>query len=202
MKESGILCEEGIIRVEKIIKKKNDYLVIFSDGYELNLDEDTIVSYNLYKDKEIDKITLDEIKESSNYTFAYSKALNYISTSFKSEKSVRDYLEKKEYTHDCIDYVINKLKEYKFINDEAYALEYINYLIGHGYGELLIKKKLYERGLNKDGYIEKSDEYFLNLKKVYQSKYNQTKDKIKTKRYLLSRGYLISDINKIEDNND
>lgn len=166
------------------------------------LDEDTLVSYNLYKDKELEEDVLKKLKEASNYTKAYTKALGYISTSFKSEKSVRDYLKKKEYSEKCIDYVCNKLKEYKFIDDLAYEREYINYLISHGYGELIIKKKLYEHGLNKDATVEKTDEYFLSLNKLYKTKYEATKDKIKAKKYLLSRGYSLTDLNKLEDSND
>lgn len=202
MREFQNLEEEKIIKVKNLKKVKNNYEVTLSNDLTLLLDEETILLYRLVKGKEIDLDKLSEIKGKKEFFDAYSKAITYIGSSFKSKRQVKENLVKKGFSEYVIDDVLERLVLNNIINEDVYETEYISYLISSGYGELIIRKKLYERGLNKDKEIIKDDKYYESLKKLVESKKNYYNDLCKLKKFLLGRGYTYSDLNKIEDINE
>lgn len=202
MREFQNLEEEKIIKVKDLKKVKNNYEVTLSNDLTLLLDEETILLYRLVKGKEIDLDKLSEIKGKKEFFDAYSKAITYIGSSFKSKRQVKENLVKKGFSEYVIDDVLERLVLNNIINEDVYETEYISYLISSGYGELIIRKKLYERGLNKDKEIIKDDKYYESLKKLVESKKNYYNDLCKLKKFLLGRGYTYSDLNKIEDINE
>lgn len=79
-------------------------------------------------------------------------ALTYLSYGMRTEKQMRLKLKEKGFdkaAEECIiDDVIDFLKEYSFINDEKYAISYIEYAISKGHGRIKIRNALRERGIN------------------------------------------------------
>lgn len=67
---------------------------------------------------------LSEIQLESEKATALDKALNFITVSMKSEKQIRDYLLGKGYLKDVCDYVVEKMKEYGYVDDASYALRF------------------------------------------------------------------------------
>ena len=55
---------------------------------------------------------------------ALDKALTHISASQKTEREIRDFLKKKGYLSSVQNYVVEKMKSYRFIDDENYAKHY------------------------------------------------------------------------------
>ena len=64
---------------------------------------------------------LAEIQLESEKNTAFDKALTHISATQKTEKQVRDFLSGKGYLSAVIDYVVEKMRSYNFLDDEAYA---------------------------------------------------------------------------------
>nr|MCR5350191.1 hypothetical protein [Acholeplasmatales bacterium] len=80
-----------IIKDIKKIKNKNEYLVtIETDTYKFN--EDTILEYRLFKDKEISKDILDKAISKNNLNDYYNMALKYSYKYAKSAYEIRIYL--------------------------------------------------------------------------------------------------------------
>lgn len=69
----------------------------------------------------IDPATLSKIQLESEKSTAFDKALNFISAAQKTEKQVREYLAGKGYLPAVADYVMEKMREYGFLDDGGYA---------------------------------------------------------------------------------
>ncbi|MBM7582472.1 regulatory protein [Caldicoprobacter guelmensis] len=57
---------------------------------------------------------------------AYQKALKYLGFRARTQKEVDEYLKRKGFGEEVIEKAIEKLKEYGFIDDRAFALSWIN----------------------------------------------------------------------------
>lgn len=70
--------------------------------------------------EELARIQLESEKQT-----AFDKALLHISSSMKTEREIRGYLEKKGYLKDVADYVVEKMQGYGFLDDAQYAARYV-----------------------------------------------------------------------------
>ncbi len=179
---------------------------IYLDGtYYCSLRLETVVENRLKVGQVISTEKLDEIQISSLYTHALDKAMGLLSKSNKTEKQVRDYLQKKGFTLSLRDKVIEKLKDYRFINDELYAENYAEcykfkkgkYLIERelkikGCGEEVIKKAL-------ENVEEDTDSAYEIAVKFLKGKERDKKTLSSVYRKLLSKGYGYDTCNEVMD---
>lgn len=145
------------MKIQKYIKdKQNKYKVVIDDE-DYILYDDVIIKYNLLLTSEISESEFKEIIFYNDELKSYYDSIKYINRRLRSEKEMRDYLEKKGISKSIIDKTIKRLKETKFINDEIYLSAYfkdqINLtnngpkkievnLLKLGISELEIKEKL------------------------------------------------------------
>lgn len=95
------------------------------DGkYYCGLSLETVMRFRLKAGASIDEEELQRIQLDSEKGAALDKALTHISVSGKTEKEIRTFLQKKGYLQDVSDYVVEKMKEYRYLDDEAYARAY------------------------------------------------------------------------------
>ena len=121
---------EIIAKITKIEVQKNN-----NQKANLFLDEvffsriylDTCVKYGLKSGLEIEEDKLKQIIHESEKKLAVNFAVNYIGSAIKTRKQIRDYLKKKEFDAESIEYVVSKLEEYKYIDDEACVASYVNF---------------------------------------------------------------------------
>ena len=167
----------------------------FFSGISLEL----VVKEHLKVGMEIDENKLSELILEDEKGKALAKAVKYIGSNLKTEKQLRDYLKKKEYNFATIDYVMDKLKEYDYLNDENFAKAYI-LTYSKKYGKLKLKSQLKMKGI-KDSVIEnlledvQSDSIDLVAKKYMKNKELTYENLQKLMRFLYSRGYEFDDIN-------
>ena len=167
----------------------------FFSGISLEL----VVKEHLKVGMEIDENKLSELILEDEKGKALSKAVKYIGSNLKTEKQLRDYLKKKEYNSATIDYVMDKLKEYDYLNDENFAKAYI-LTYSKKYGKLKLKSQLKMKGIN-EGIINslledvQSDSIDLVAKKYMKNKELTYENLQKLMRFLYSRGYEFDDIN-------
>ena len=167
----------------------------FFSGISLEL----VVKEHLKVGMEIDENKLSELILEDEKGKALAKAVKYIGSNLKTEKQLRDYLKKKEYNSVTIDYVMDKLKEYDYLNDENFAKAYI-LTYSKKYGKLKLKSQLKIKGI-KDSVIEnlledvQSDSIDLVAKKYMKNKELNYENLQKLMRFLYSRGYEFDDIN-------
>lgn len=139
-------------------KKLNTYELTLSNNESVILYDDIILKYNLLITKELDTKLLNTIKEDNNKYFVYYESLKYISKKMCTETEVRKKF--KEFSSTTLDYVINRLRKEKYINDDIYIKSYINDSINlKGNGPLKIKRELSNLNFN----TSLIDKYLLNI---------------------------------------
>ena len=193
-----------MIKISKIEVQKNhkDRVSIFvDDEYYASMYLDTAVKYGIEKDKELDEDQFKKLLLESDQNLAVSKAVKYLDTALKTTKQIREYLIKKGYDKIVIDHVIEKLKEYKFIDDQAFAEAYVR-TYQNKYGKVMLKNKLFEKGVPKNIIeeilfeYESQEEIIDNLlsKKIGTQKLTP---ELLTKctRFLAGRGFSFDEIN-------
>jgi len=189
------------------LKNKNNYQVEIDDKL-YTFDEDTILEYRFYKDKEIDDDTLNKAIASFDISSFYNKALSYSYKYGKNSNEVYNYLIEKGLDENNTLLIVEKLKKNKIIDDNKLAEIFVYTQIKNHYGKKMIKEKLKMKkyddlvitesinNIDYDLYIESLNELFNKIKNKYD-KYDAYVKKMKLKQYLYQRGYDKEDIDLI-----
>lgn len=149
------------------------------ESSEITLYEDVILKNNLLLKSDIDIETFERIIEDNNKYEAYDLSLSYIEIKLRTEKEIRDYLDKKEYTRNVIDETIDKLKNNNLLNPTIYVNAFVNDKINLSlWGPFKIKRFLIELGLEENIIDER-------LSKVTEDVWEEKIDKIVSKRLKL-----------------
>ena len=85
----------------------------------------------------------------SEYERAMDQALYYLGSRARTVKQVEEYLIKKEHDERTIAQVMEKLLEYKVLDDEAYARRYIETRKSTS-GKYLLRQKMRQQGLDEE----------------------------------------------------
>lgn len=140
---------------------------------------------------------LAEIQLESEKDTAFDKALTHLSATRKTEKQIRSFLESKGYLPAVVDYAVEKLRSYNFLNDGEYAEAYVEFAARKKGGKL-IRMELKNKGISDaeiDGALESLDgETELLAAKALLDKYMRgkvadTQTLQKAYRYLMSKGF-------------
>lgn len=110
-----------ITDIKKQINNKNKVSIFVDDKYYDSLFDET---YAASKISIGDNITDDEfnmLKIESQKKLAFNKSLDYLSHRIRAVSEVRTYLNKKEYCEEAVESTIEKLKEYKYLDDKSFA---------------------------------------------------------------------------------
>ena len=171
---------------------------IFVDGrFCCGLTLETAVKNRLKVGVNITEEQLADMQLESEKEKALDKALTHISATQKTEKQVRTFLAGKGYLPAVVDYAIEKLRSYNFLNDGQYAETYVE-CVSKRKGSKLIRMELKGKGISDeeiDGALDKlSPELERETAVALLEKYmrGKTWDKAtlqKACRYLLGKGY-------------
>lgn len=171
---------------------------IYVDGrFYCGLTLEATVKNRLKVGQVISPEKLAEIQLESEKNVAFDKALLHISATQKTEKQVRTFLEGKGYLSCVVDYVIEKMRDYKFLDDAAYAESYVE-SASKRKGGRLIRMELKSKGLAEDEIDEAllllDEEKELAtasaiLQKYMRGKTTQREDLQKAFRYLMGKGF-------------
>ena len=140
---------------------------------------------------------LSEIQLESEKNTAFDKALTHLSATRKTEKQIREYLSGKGYLPAVVEYAVEKLRSYNFLNDGEYAEAYVEFAAKRK-GSRLIKMELRGKGISekeiKGALDTLSEETELQSAKAILEKYmrGKTADKPtlqKAYRYLMGKGF-------------
>lgn len=140
---------------------------------------------------------LSEIQLESEKNTAMDKALYFISAARKTQEQVRKHLREKGYLPAVIEYVLEKLNGYDFLNDAEYAKDYVGQTASKK-GARLIKMQLKAKGLEEediDGAMAtietgtQEDAAKSILQKYMRNKTADREGLAKAFKYLLSKGF-------------
>ncbi len=189
-----------ITRLEVQARHKDRVNLYINDVFVTGLTLDTAVKNGLKIGKDVDeKFVVDMIFDSEKQS-AFNKTANYMKSSIKTVKQIKEYLNKKGYDEAVINAVVEKLKEYKYLDDSQYVTAFVN-TNKSKYGVRKLREKLKQKGVA-DANLSVLDDYEEDvdaLKKVAE-KYMSHKEKTpenynKLYRFLAMRGYNFDDIN-------
>lgn len=184
-------------------KKHDDRANLYIDGdFYCGVSVELILREQLKKGLEIDEQKLQNLILEDEKKTAFAKVLKYISSTIKTEKQIRDYLKRKEYSLSTIDHVINKLREYNYIDDEQFARSFV-LTYASKYGKLKLISALRSKGVSEnviDNVFSEDLKIESNIMQVAE-KYLKNKEKspqtfMKLSRFLFSRGYEFDEINR------
>ena len=144
----------GKVLIAELITKKDKVILKLSNGESLEINEDIVLDYFLYVNKELTVKELQEIKESAQTSSALNAAYSLLSRSQYTKKEIRQRLQKKNYKDKIVDKVIQKLLNLGYLNDKEYVKDYLLY--AQGKGPRKIKSELIKKGIS-DNLIKEID---------------------------------------------
>lgn len=189
----------------QIQKRNKSRANIYIDGeFAFALEMLTVMKLGLKIGKEIDVDTVKTALFDSESSVAFGKAVDYLARAMKTTKQMRDYLTKKGYAPDVVECVIDKLKGYKYLDDETYAKLYTQQSKTHK-GQRRIKQELLNKGISHtevDSQVQIDEDDQLATATTLAQKYLKNKDRdIKTmqklQRFLLYRGFDFDIVNSV-----
>lgn len=169
---------------------------IYVDGrFYCGLSLETTIKNRLKAGQTIEPERLAEMQLESERAKALDKALVFISAAQKTEKQVREYLAGKGYLPAVADYVIEKMREYSFLDDQGYAENYAAFAVKKK-GSRLIRMELKQKGISDEAAsaalsgLEGEDETAKKLLEKYMRGKTADKETLyKAFRYLLGKGF-------------
>ena len=176
--------------------KDKERVNVYVDGrFYCGMRLETVMASRLKVGDEIAPERLDEIQEENERAQALDKAMTHLSSTMKTEKQMRDFLKKKGYVDGVCDYVLEKLREYRFVDDAQYCAQYAE-TAGRNMGARRIAMELKQRGADEaaiegalSGLTGQSEAAKAAAQKYMKNREFTRENLSKTFRYLMGRGF-------------
>lgn len=192
-----------ITELRKQKGKKSFYSIFIDNSFVCSLDEFSIYKHKLALGQEIDKDTIENIQAESMQSVAFEVCLDILSRSLKTEQQIKDYLNKKGFLLKVVNNVIDKLKEYHYINDQYYAECFVN-AKSSTCGKYKLKNELKHKGVSDEIIdnvllgLDNQDEIVHSIANKFFKNKNKTKENYaKLARHLASKGFGWDEINTV-----
>lgn len=189
-----------------VIQKNNKSRAnLYLDGeFVCGVEMLTVMKLGLKIGNDISEQKWQEAVFDSEKSVAFGKAVDYLGRGMKTSKQIKDYLVKKDFAPAVVDYVVQKLKEYRYIDDNEYARLFVEQN-SKNKGERRLKQELQQRGISREAAelaSEMTEEEALAnasalAQKYMKNKGRDVKDMQRLQRYLLSRGYNFDTVNSV-----
>ena len=194
-------------KVTKLEIQKNNKTrvnVYVDDEFYCGMEAITALAVGLKEGKDV---TVDQLKEGifqSEVRICFSKSVDHLARYVKTCRQLQDYLKRKGFSPEVVDVVVEKLKDYGYINDARYAQLYTEQN-GKSKGSRRIKQELLAKGVDRqdaETYSQLDHEDMLQSATLLAQKYMKNKPSdtptlVKLQRYLAYRGYDFDIINSI-----
>ena len=189
----------------QIQKKNKTRANVYVDGeFAFALEMLTVMKLGLKIGQEVSQDRLAEAIFDSEKSVAFERAMDYLARGMKTGKQMRDYLERKGYDGGVVEYVLTKLKDYHYLDDDEYARLYVERNSATK-GDRRLRQELIQKGISvsrAEQFAVTDDEQALENATRLAQKYVKNKPMtVKTlqnlQRYLLSRGYGFDVVNTV-----
>lgn len=190
----------NITKISPAVKTEGRYNVFVDNEFSFSLDETQLVTLGLKKGDAIDELQLSELKNESDFGKNYIRAVDLISRRLRSEREIRDYARRKQWTEDNTERVIDRLCERGYLNDERFAESFVRSRANtRNFSAKRMKVELQKKGVKPDiitNILAESDDYdeMAALRKMIAKKINKYDDERKLVAYLARQGFKYDDI--------
>ena len=190
-----------IDRIEASKHKRGRVLVFLEDGACLKITEQELLDFGLRAGDELDKPTLDRLKEAAGVSNVKATAADLIGKRAMSRRDLERKLQEKGASEAEARYAAEWLEAIGAINDADYAALLVRHCADLGYGPARTREKLYEKGVPRELWDEALDQLPDNgeqIDRFLQSKLRgrmpDEKEKKRLTDALLRRGYSWGDV--------
>ena len=139
-----------IDRIEASKHKRGRVLVFLEDGACLKITEQELLDFGLLAGDELDKPTLDRLKEAAGVSNVKATAADLIGKRAMSRRDLERKLQEKGASEAEARYAAEWLEAIGAINDADYAALLVRHCAQLGYGPARIRDKLYEKGVPRE----------------------------------------------------
>lgn len=188
-----------ITDIKPQVKNPTRCSIYLDNVFYCGLELETVMRNRLKIGDQIEPEKLDEIQFDSERVRALDKALSFITKSKKTEKQVREHLQSKGYTEQTIENVIEKMKDYRFLDDGDYASSYAK-SYSKTKGKRLIEMELKKKGVSEEDMSsaiedigDQTESAVLIAEKYLKNKPKDKPNMLKCYKYLLSKGFEYDD---------
>ncbi len=186
---------------------KTKYRVFIDGQFAFMLYKGELSRFHLKEGEDIDDALFQEIRREVVLKRAKSRALHLLADRARTEEELRKKLTGDEYPEDIVESAIDYVKSYGYINDQAYARDYIDSRKGKRSRRELYYQLL-EKGLDKtliqealdEGYVEQdADAAIRSLmrRRGYDPETADDTEKQRFMAYLMRKGFTYEDVRKV-----
>lgn len=172
--------------------------VLFDSNDALNISADLVAKFNLKRGVVIDKTLYTQICHEQEILQAKNLAIRYISYRPRTIWEVKSKLYSLKFSSDTIEKTINFLKEFGYLEDENFAIKYINEKLKlKKWSFKKLEQELLLKGIKKDilesvfRRFEQSDIEKINALHLARRKYSSVKYCSKFERMQKTINYLV-----------
>lgn len=194
-----------ITKIEAQSKKANRCNLFLDGKFYSGIEKFTVMKYRLKVGMEIEQSEIDNIIFDSEKETVFNYAVEYTCRYLSTQKQLTNKLYEKGYHKPLVEYVINKCKEYGYIDDLKYAQSYI-FQNREIKGKIRLEQELLKKGISKQvveealkDFKEESGCLKLARKKAKDKDLDNPKEYASLIRYLQYRGYEFEDIKSAVD---
>lgn len=191
-----------ISKLEEI--DKNKIKVYIDDEYHFLLYKKDIKIHHLREEEEISDLKYEDILKNTVLRRGKQKALSILKYMDRSEQELRTKLKHAEYTDSNIEIILDYVKQYRYVDDERYAMQYIRYKKDNKSRKQL-QMELIQKGIEKDQINAAFDEEYMDedqaiIKAIAKKCKNidelTYEEKMKISAYLYRKGFQVDIIKK------
>ncbi len=184
-------------------KKNKERYNIFVDGeYYASLGAESCAVYGVKSGGEISEEKLVKAVKSDNERYAFDAAAKYLEYGMRTRHEVERRLADKNIDADAIAAAVEKLGSYGYIDDAAYAREYVQSAMAQGKSRRMAEYALKEKGIERKAAAEAMsafsyDDELRIAKKTALSLKRRNKDRRQAFAALARRGFDYDIINAV-----
>ncbi len=182
----------GILPQKKDATRCNIYL---NGSFYCGMKLEVVIKNRLKVGQDVELSYLDALQLESEKATALDKAMTHLSSSMKTRRQVSDFLRKKGYVDAVVEYVLEKLEGYGFVDDGEYARQYVG-SASKTKGRRLIALELQKKGISADAAqaavenIQGEEDAALKILQKYMRGRTADRETLyKAFRYLLGKGF-------------
>lgn len=188
-----------ISSIKQQVKRKDRYAIYIDGKYSFSLGELELINSKLKLGQELTSAELKDLQGRAKLDKAYDRALNYIAIRPRSRWEISDYLKRKKHDNKDIDFILNKLSDSGYVNDESFAQAWVSNRrllkpISRRKLIMELRQKRVDSSIIEKVLADDETTDISTLQQVVEKKRRRYPDDIKLMRYLASQGYNYQDI--------
>ncbi|WP_231637507.1 RecX family transcriptional regulator [Paenibacillus sp. FJAT-27812] len=190
--------EQWMILSVRHDKKERKLYHLFAKSEEaiLSVHEDILIRFRLTKGQLLTEALIEEIRMEDERYRAYVLAIAYLGAKPRTRNQIEQYLNRKLFEADNIQYALDRLEREHIVDDEQYAHHFADSRLRNSLkGRRFIQQELQQRGVSKEAAAEATaaldrEVEIASAKKAAERKWRSSKGEPKGGKRMLI-GYLI-----------